>query len=113
MKLTFLTMPLTTNSLYAHVGRNRFLTTSGKENKLNIAWEAREQYRGAPLESPLKVKVALWWGDRRRHDVDNIKALLDSLTGILWVDDSQIQELSITKGVDKSSPRVEMELHAL
>jgi crossover junction endodeoxyribonuclease RusA len=90
----------------------RFLTNDAKENKESIGWEARMQYRGKPISDPVVVKVSLWWSDRRRHDLDNIKGLLDALTGILWDDDSQIVELLITKGVDKQNPRVEIEFQA-
>ena len=103
-------MPLTTNSLYAHTGRYRFMTSKGKDNKEAIALEARQQYRGKPLVCLLKVKIALWWGDKRKRDIDNIKVLLDALTSILWVDDSQIIKLEIAKGYDKENPRVEMEV---
>lgn len=108
MTLRFLTMPVSTNALYAHTGRRRFMSERGKRNKEQIGWEARSQYRGKPLEGPLAVKIALWWPDRRKHDVDNIKVMLDSLTGIVWLDDGQIADLHITKGYDKAEPRVEM-----
>ena len=101
-------MPLGTNNLYAHLGRRRFLTPRARANKEAIAWEARSQYRGEPLEGSLEVSVALYWPDRRKHDVDNIKVLLDSLTGIVWQDDSQITDLRITKSYDKQNPHVEM-----
>jgi Holliday junction resolvase RusA-like endonuclease len=44
------------------------------------------------------------------HDIDNIKGLLDALTGIVWVDDGQINELSLKKGIDRKTPRVEMQI---
>lgn len=108
IKLTLLTLPLTTNSLYAHTGSRRFLTQRGRDNKEGMAWEARQQYRGRPLEGPLRAEIALYWPDMRRHDVDNIKGLLDALTGIIWEDDSQIQTLTISKAWDKETPRVEV-----
>lgn len=110
MGITFLleTMPLTTNSLYAHRGVRRFLTQKGKENKEAMSWEVRSQYRGMPLEGPVRVSVALYWPTLRNHDVDNIKSLLDACTGLLWNDDGQIVELRITKHYDKGNGRVEM-----
>jgi Holliday junction resolvase RusA-like endonuclease len=73
-----------------------------------IGCEARSQYHGAPMTSMLAVSVALYWGDKRKHDIDNIKALLDALSGIVWADDGQITDLHITKAYDKARPRVEM-----
>lgn len=105
--ITLKTLPLSTNRMYQ--GR-RFLTKDAKTNKEAIGWEARAGYRGKPLESTLRVQIALWWPDRRNHDLDNIKGLLDALTGILWLDDGQITDLHITKGIDKENPRVEISL---
>lgn len=113
MTLTFTTLPLSTNSLYAHTGSRRFLTNKGKENKDAIAWEARAQYRGQPLKGALVVEITLFWKDKRRHDVDNIKGLLDALTGILWEDDNQIEQLMIMKAVDKENPHVELRVWPL
>lgn len=112
IKLTLRTLPLTTNSLYAHTGTRRFMTKRGKENKEAMAWEARSQYRGRPLDGPICLKMAVWHADRRRHDLDNLcKALLDSLTGILWLDDNQIQTLILSKFYDKVRPRLEIEIY--
>jgi Holliday junction resolvase RusA-like endonuclease len=113
MTLRFTTLPPSTNNLYVNSGKRRFLNPKARAAKEAIGWEARAQYRGEPLEGPLAVKVALWWPDKRNHDIDNIKALLDALTGILWLDDGQINDLHITKGYDKAQPRVEMTIVAV
>lgn len=105
------TMPLSTNALYR--GR-RFLTREGKANKEALAWEAKALWRGKPpLTGSIKLTVRLYWPDMRRHDVDNIKALLDSFSGIFYEDDSQVRELHVTKYFDKENPRVEVEAVAL
>ena len=111
MKITLKTLPISTNQLYATFKGRRLLTRKGRECKEAMGWEAREQYRGEPVEGPLKVKIALWWPTKRNHDVDNIKSLLDAVTGILWQDDGQIVELTIKKGYDKENPRVDLELY--
>lgn len=108
MKLTFETMPPSTNHLYAQRGSSRFLKPEVRDAKEAIGWEARRQYHADPMTSPLAVTVALYWADRRKHDIDNIKALLDALTGIIWEDDGQIVDLHITKAIDKERPRVDM-----
>lgn len=89
------------------------MSAPGRENKEAIGWEARSQYQGKPLEGPLAVTVALYWPTKRNHDVDNIKALLDACTGIVWVDDGQIQDLHTTKAFDNGNPRVEMSIISL
>jgi Holliday junction resolvase RusA-like endonuclease len=108
MTLRFLTLPVSTNHLYMQHGSRRFMDPRAARNKEAIGWEARGQYRGKPLEGDLAVKLALYWPDRRKHDVDNIKGFLDALTGILWEDDGQITDLHITKAYDKKEPRAEL-----
>lgn len=87
----------------------RFMTKKGKDNKEALAWEARTQYKGKPVEGSVSLKVDLCWGDRRNHDIDNIKVLLDSMTGILWLDDGQITDLHITKRFERNNQNVVLE----
>ncbi len=84
------------------------MTDRARANKESIAWEARAQYHGEPLQGPLSLKVELWWPDRRKHDIDNVKSLLDAMTGIVWEDDSQVEDLHLMKGIDKENPRVDV-----
>lgn len=112
MTLKFLTLPVSTNHLYMQRGSARFLDPRAKRCKEAITWEAMAQYRGRPLEGPLKAEINLFWPDRRKHDVDNIKVFLDALTGIVWEDDGQIEDLRIRKDYDKAKPRVEMTVSA-
>jgi len=97
------TMPPTTNSLYHGFGARKHVAPKARIAKDAMSWEARSQYRGSPLVAELRVLVALRWGSRRNHDVDNIKSLLDSMTGILWEDDGQIVDLRITKVYEKGN----------
>lgn len=80
-----------------------------RHNKEAMAWEARSQYRGEPLIGLLKVHIDIYLPTRRRFDVDNIKGLLDALTGILWLDDGLIVDLRITRTLDRERPRIELE----
>jgi crossover junction endodeoxyribonuclease RusA len=101
-------MPISTNALYQ--GR-RFLTKEGKANKEALAWESKLQWPlKMPLKGPIRLSVRFYWPNKRRHDVDNIKALLDSLSGIVYEDDSQINDLRVQKFCDKKQPRVEIEV---
>ncbi|ABE61204.1 endodeoxyribonuclease RusA [Nitrobacter hamburgensis X14] len=103
--------PVSVNQLYR--GR-RFLTTDGKRTKLLNAVSARKQYRGAPLEGPVCVELQVYFKSKASSDIDNVcKAALDSLTGILWKDDRQIQELHAYKLQDKLRPRIELTLSQL
>ena len=56
-----------------------FLTQRSRDNNEMIAWEAREPVpRGAPHSAPSSRNNALLGRPRRKHDMDNIKALLDA-----------------------------------
>ena len=52
-----------------------------------------------PFTGRIAVRVELYPPDRRRRDLDNIlKALLDSLTHAgVWLDDAQIDRLSVVR----------------
>lgn len=89
--------------MYKPFGGRFHLDVKARDKKEAMAWEARSQYKGQPLEGELIVTAALRWGTRRNHDVDNIKSLLDCLKGILWIDDGQIVDLRITKVYEKGN----------
>lgn len=113
MTLRFSTLPLSTNALYRAVGGRSILSAKGRAYKEEIAWEARRQYRGKPMTGELCVEVQIFWPDRRRHDIDNgLKALFDSLTGIIYEDDSQISDAHVIRFLASKTPGVEMRVWA-
>ena len=60
------------------------------------------------------VDLAMFFGDARRRDVDNAtKAILDALNGVAWLDDSEVVELSVRRAIDRSTPRVEVEIRRI
>ena len=109
MKIVITTPYVSTNRLYttARNGR-RIKTRAASEAKEAIAWEAKAQYMSEPKTGALKVRIDLFHDDKRRRDLDNIKGLIDALTGVLWEDDSQIVELTIKKHTVVEYPRVEI-----
>lgn len=109
--LTLKTLPLSVNATYKR-GRNSFYKSKeAKDAQQAMMWEAKAQYRGKPLEKSLNVHIAFFWSDNRRRDIDNpIKALCDAMTGILWLDDSQIFQMTVSKATDKENARIEMEV---
>lgn len=86
----------------------KILSKVARVSKEGWAWEAKSQMSGGPRKGDLVVEIYLHFPDRRRRDLDNIKALLDSMTGVLWEDDSQIVDLHIRKYVSKQNPRIEI-----
>lgn len=91
-----------------------YMTSEGKAIKESYQWQARSQYRDIPLSEPLGASLRVFFSTKRQHDVDNYnKLILDALTGIVWVDDSQLQELHIYKDYDKEKPRIEITIHTI
>lgn len=110
--------PLSTGSIYKSVCRGKFasvyMSNPGKTLKESYQWQAKAQYRGLPIDGPVSVVMELFIGTKRKCDIDNFNKLcFDSLTGTVWVDDSQIQQLIIKKSYDKERPRIEMTVHPL
>lgn len=113
MTITLIGEPLSTNHIYKYhcqFGRAAgYMSKEGKERKEDYGWQARGQYHGKPLGVGLKLTATLFFGTKRRADADNYsKLLLDALTGIVWEDDSQVQDLRVIKAYDKARPRIEL-----
>lgn len=109
--MTLRTPAISLNSMYR--GR-RFLTEEGRAAKESMSLEMRLMWRRAPIEGPVKVTVTFYFKNRARRDTSNfVKALYDSATGIVWLDDSQIEEEHLYKRVDPGNPRVEIEASPL
>lgn len=101
--------PPSTQTIYRHRGHIVYMTKEGKDTKLGYQYEIKNQYKGKPLLEPISVIVELFFKNESRRDLDNFnKLVLDAGSGLLWDDDSQIQELIIRKYVDKAKPRVEL-----
>ena len=118
IKITLKGNPRSTGTLYKTMCRGNFPTTyliqAGKDLKEDYGWQARQQYRGKPLDEELQIVVDIYFGTKRRADWDNFHKLsMDAMTGIVWEDDSQIQKATVTKHYDKKNPRIEMLVEAL
>lgn len=113
MKLTLLGNPKTTQNCYRYACRGRhpahYMTGECSALKEDYQWQARAQYHGQPLTEALKLTVELFFGSKRKVDWDNFHKLsMDALTGIVWLDDSQVEEAHVYKRYDKANPRIEL-----
>lgn len=101
--------PYSTNSLYRHARGISYVTKKGKDLKLSYIEQAKSQYKSKPLSTFLNLEIHLYFGDERIRDWDNYhKISMDSLTGIVWDDDSQIMRATVEKHKDKQKPRIEI-----
>jgi crossover junction endodeoxyribonuclease RusA len=87
----------------------------GREYKKSVCEIVAEFY---PIKfgiCPVKVHIDYWPATRRKDDLDNrFKAILDSLTAAgVWDDDSQIDELSISRKSIMKGGRIIVTIEAI
>ena len=92
-------VPPSNNVYYRRSGHHMHISTKGKEYKKTVCDIVSEFY---PIKfgiQPVRVHIDYHPATRRKDDLDNrFKAILDSLTAAgVWDDDSQIDELSISR----------------
>ena len=83
-----------------------------KDLKADYQWQAGAQWKGGVIAGDIRLTIRLYFGTKRTVDFDNFnKLFLDSLEGIVFVNDSQIQIATISKHYDKENPRIEVDIH--
>lgn len=118
MKIVLKGAPKSTGSIYRSVCRGKFpsvyMSNEGKALKESYQWQAKAQHRGEPTTADVEIDVWLYLPTKRRADIDNFnKILFDALTGIVWVDDSQVMDSHTHKRYDKKDPRIEVSVKRL
>lgn len=110
MRLVLKGNPQSTNHIYKTFRSRIYMSAEGKKLKASYQYQAKIQSKlKAPFDCPLRVRIVLYFGDKRRRDIDNYnKIVLDSLSGIIYEDDCQIMHLSIVKRYSKADPRIEI-----
>ena len=114
IKLIIPAIFITVNRQYgtARVGRRgipiMYLTKDAKTYKEIVQWTAKMVYKGKPTKEKVKVKVYYYFKDKRRRDILNDKLTWDSMEGIIFYDDKQIDEAHVYRRYDKKNPRAEI-----
>ncbi len=117
-KIELKPIPPSVNHLYGIACKGghaiKYKKQDAKDLMEDYGWQIKQQTRRNIYTEPLSLDITIYFGDRRRHDVDNVqKFLLDSMTGIVYEDDSQIWDLTIRKRIDIENPRVEISVKTL
>lgn len=112
-KIILLGEPKSTGAIYKITCRGRFgtyyVSQEGKAVKASYLKQVAEQWKQEKILEPVSITIDLYFGTKRQCDIDNFHKLsLDSLTGTVWEDDSQIQKMIVEKHYDKENPRIEI-----
>lgn len=105
------TKPIPVNQKYfVRNGRN-ILSKKYRDAKEAMQWEITAAWSGEALTEDVTLNIMQYFGDNRKRDIDAyLKILLDSMTGIVYNDDSQITEMHIYKEKDLDNPRIEIQV---
>jgi len=115
--ILYLPFPPTVNSYYQVIAHHRGMkriSKAGRDFRMAVELAIDEQANLTdPLFGQLNVEVILHCPDNRIRDLDNyMKALLDACTvGGLWLDDAQIDQLTILRGETVSKGLVRLEVN--
>lgn len=112
-KITLIGQCLSTNHIYKYRLIKTFIASymsaDGKALKEDYQWQIKSQYKGTPVTGDIEMEIHLFHGDKRKRDIDNFnKLILDACSGIIFINDSQIIKLTITKTYCKENPRAEI-----
>lgn len=92
--------PPTVNTYYRNVNGKTLISEKGRQYRAAVADQVLIQRGAKQLAGRLAVAIVAHVPDKRRRDLDNLlKSTLDSLTHAgVWLDDQQIDALSISRG---------------
>lgn len=103
--------PPTANNFKMIVRGRMMLSNEARAYKEQVGWLAKSKGLTA-MAGPLSVTI-YFYRPRKSGDLDNLlKVLIDSLTGIIYQDDSQIVEIHAFRFEDKLKPRAEIMISA-
>ena len=112
--LTLKGNPKSTQQCYRFTARGGYMVNECTYLKMCYQKDARQQWRQNILEDDLEVTVKLYFGDKRKRDIDNFNKLwMDALEGVVYQNDAQIKRLLISKNYDKENPRIEVTIKSV
>lgn len=110
--------PRSTQTCYKYACRGSFPTMymdkKARDLKEDYKWQAKQQWKGKLLKDDISIIVELYFGTKRKVDWDNFHKLsMDALEGVVFENDSQIQQAIVRKHYDKENPRIEVTVNIL
>lgn len=115
IKLILTGTPVSVNNIWRKASNGAmYKTEKARIFEKTTQIEASKQYRGGLLTGILKVKIELFFATKHKRDIDNYnKQILDSLTGCIWEDDSQIERLEVIKNIGSGENKIEIEIEEI
>jgi crossover junction endodeoxyribonuclease RusA len=99
--------PPTANTYWRNVNGRMVTSAAARAYKEEVGWTIKTKVKD-PLPGDVYVKVKIF-RPRKIGDLDNsLKILLDSLKGLIYLDDDQIVEIRASRFDDKTNPRAEI-----
>lgn len=100
--------PPSLNRYWRNFGGRMVLSSEARTFKRRVKEICDKAEIVSPIKGPVHMKVKVY-RPRKTGDLDNtLKAILDSLNGILYVDDKQIISILAERFDDKNNPRAEI-----
>ena len=98
--------PVSVNAMYRAMGRRIVLSAEGREFKKEMS-AALQAQATRMIQGPVALTVSFYFRTRHKRDVDNFaKATLDSLKGVIFMDDSDITELHMHKYIGAEADQI-------
>ena len=97
---------------------NVYTPDATRAYELSVRMYALQAVRasGWKLSNPT-ARFAVWlhayFASSRRIDLDNVLKCADGANGIIWKDDSQIDEVHAYRRIDKDNPRLEVTVEVM
>ena len=85
--------------------------STGYKQKVALYFNASKRSIDWPLDGRFTMSIKVYWPDARRRDLSNLaKGVEDSLIGLAYNDDSQIDEIHLFGTIDRERPRIEVRI---
>jgi len=92
-----LPIPPAMNNLYVNIpGKGRGMTQKGKDWKTAAGHEVRKHWRGEPSKKAFCIDLDVYVKYMRDAD-SSTKVVLDSMQGIVYENDSQVEEIRLRR----------------
>lgn len=116
MRIELNEVPPSVNHIWKHrIAGHRaitYLTKEGQEFKDRLSAQVPKEHN--PMKGQVKVTLTLIFPNKLRRDIDNYcKGILDAMNHKVYLDDSQIKELRVTKEYEKNHPKIIVEVEEL